>query len=135
MSGLSQILSSFGGSEILFVHYPHLQCLLSKLAYFETLWPVLDQVAVTKPRNTSRRVLELICDPSVGTARFYNLYPSKILLSIWDITTCAAAICKSPSPLSPANLQTRESILHDILAFRPEHGREETHNWQVDSTS
>lgn len=127
--GTSQVMSSFGGVENLFTYYPHLQLVLTHMAYFETLWVLLSHVPITKPKQTSRRAVEMLCTTTLVKRRFYNPCPASLTLSVWDIGACASKILSPRKPISPSDLSKRDQILLDVLAFRPEDGTKDVKEW------
>jgi hypothetical protein len=113
-------MSSFGGLENLFTYYPHLQLSLTHVAHFETLWVILSHIPITKPKQSSRRVLEMLCNASRVEKTFYNPCPAPLTLAIWDIGACATRLLGKGQRIKSTELHKREQILQDVLAFRPE---------------
>ncbi|KAF2651666.1 hypothetical protein K491DRAFT_681981 [Lophiostoma macrostomum CBS 122681] len=118
--GTLQVISSFGGIENLFNYYPHLQLPLIHMAHFETLWIMLSHIPITKPKQSSRRALEMLCTASRASRKFYNPCPEPLTLAIWDIGACATRLLGKGQRIKPTDLHKREQILQDVLAFRHE---------------
>ncbi|KAF2002571.1 hypothetical protein P154DRAFT_618624 [Amniculicola lignicola CBS 123094] len=137
--GSMQVMSSFGGIENLFNYYPHLQLPLTHVAHFETMWIMLSYKPLTKPKQTSRRAVEMLCDSAQASKKFFNPIPKSMTLLLWDIGACAQGVLGIHAPFSSASMQWRERILLDALALRPEDGadyiRESVHkNLPVDES-
>jgi hypothetical protein len=123
--GSVHVMGQFGGIENLFIHYPHLQLPLTHVAHFETVWIIMSHIPLTKPKQASRRALEMLCQASTVKRKFCNPLPSPLLLILWDICTCAAPLLAKNSAPSAAELQKREQILLGALSFLPEDGTKE----------
>jgi hypothetical protein len=120
-----QVIRSFGGIENTFIYYPHLQLYLTHAAYFETQWPILNATPLTRPKQASRRVVEMLCHASALKRRFYNPCPTALTLVMWDIGDLSSKILPSHKPISQAQSRRREEILLRTLAYRPEEGTQE----------
>ncbi|KAF2729876.1 hypothetical protein EJ04DRAFT_58091 [Polyplosphaeria fusca] len=121
--GSMNVMSSFGGMENLFTYYPHLQLPLTHVAHFETLWVILSHIPLTRPKQASRRALELLCASPDVKRRFYNPCPTILTLAVWDMGACASKLlCDPMESISNADLHMRDRIIRDILAYRPEEG-------------
>ena len=118
--GSLQVMSSFGGTENLFTYYPHLQLPLTHVAHFETLWIILSHIPITKPKQSSRRVLEMLCQTSRVKRGFYNPCPAPLTLAIWDVGACASKLLGKHQQIKPTEIRKREQILQDVLALNPE---------------
>ena len=123
--GSMNVVSSFGGMENLCTYYPHLQVTLCHMAHFETMWPILSPTAVTRPKQCSRRGLEMVLSAPAVKRRFFNPCPLPLTLVIWDTCACASKLLGDRHAITVADLHQRERILLNVLNFQPEDGTQE----------
>lgn len=120
--GSLHVMSSFGGIDNLLVYYPHLELPMTHSAHFETFWPVLSHIAITKPKQASRKAVEALCRGSLEKQKFFTPSPPPLRVLVWDIGSCASRILLNHDQVSPSDVSKREQILHAILAFMPRDG-------------
>ncbi|KAF2119142.1 hypothetical protein BDV96DRAFT_596911 [Lophiotrema nucula] len=118
--GSMNVMSSFGGLENLCTYYPHLQLTLAHMSHFETFWPILSPIAVTRPKQCSRGGLEMVLSAPAVKRRFFNPCPLPLTLVIWDTCACASKLLGDHHVVTVSDLHQREHILLDVMKFRPE---------------
>ncbi|KAH7125566.1 hypothetical protein B0J11DRAFT_308980 [Dendryphion nanum] len=117
--GSLHVMSSFGGIENLLIYYPHLELPMTHAAHFETFWPVLSHIAITKPKQASRKAVEMLCRGSLAKRKFFTPSPPPLRVLVWDIGSCASRMLLNREQASQSDVHKREQILHAILAFQP----------------
>ncbi|KAF2688724.1 hypothetical protein K458DRAFT_151697 [Lentithecium fluviatile CBS 122367] len=120
--GSMNVMSSLGGIESLSYYYPHLQAPFFHVSHFETMWIVLSHVPITKPKQATRRALEILSHASLTNRKGFNPCPIPLTLAIWDVGACSQSIFGSGNPISFNDMHKREQILLDVLSFQPRVG-------------
>ena len=118
-------MSSFGGIENLYIHYPHLQLSLMHTAHMETFWIVLSPHALNKPKQASRRAIEMLCHASTLKHNFYNPCPTSLTLSVWDIGSWSTRLTSVRDNITSDEVRERDTILRQILSFNISDGVKE----------
>ena len=135
--GSMQVVSHLGGMEILSATYPHLQIPFFHISHLETvssfvwkmffiysyacqMWIMFSHVPLMKPKQTSRKMLQTLCNSTIAGKKMFNPCPTPLMLAVWDMGACAQRILGSTSPMSSADRCLRDRIFNDVFDFQPE---------------